>query len=127
MTSVSEELAKEALELLHGTKQFVLSESPEYIKQLVWWESRTSGAWAIIGLVTLVLSIVAFSCWAHHANQNEGCWNDCRHGIVTLAYAAFFFGILSIPIAGINVNKYLKINNAPKVWLVDHFAELVQK
>ena len=119
----SEELAKEALELLRGTKSFVLAESPEYIRQLVAWEWKSGLA---ITLLLIVMATGAGYGWAkmYFPDREYRGYSSDHDFLCFVCFAAT--AALSTAAILCTFNLW-KLHAAPKVWLLEHFSGMVSK
>lgn len=126
---------KELLTTVSQAKDFVLSELPEVIHQLLMWEFVQS----IITNTVLVLLWVAFTLIIMKVlkKPEEGVDNEIynwshtrsKHEHKDLGFTSFFTFLASIPLLLITVFNlnivWLKIWIAPKVFLIEYAAGII--
>lgn len=124
---MNEELQKAITELFQSAisaKDFLVGELPEYINQLLMWHAIYSGFWFLIG--------VLFCCAWAYANYIQVKWltnggykkltQDGSNPVLILNLLQAF--IIFIPPIMMDL-EWLQILVAPKVWLVEYAAKLI--
>jgi hypothetical protein len=122
--------AEKMLAYMNNTEAFLQKETPEYIKQLLEYEVFESYL-AIFTLIALTLILGGASLAACIVKDKffEGVYHGAKKDFVEfiavggfiLAAVTFVCALIVIPA---NVSKIIKINKAPKVFIVEHIKGL---
>jgi len=111
------DLAKEALEILKGTKGFVLDQAPDSMRQVLAWQMGESIFFFVVGLALLSVTAVCFKKFKDFASRGD-------------EVAPVFVGIMSSVLGLIftchSFLDILKIHLAPKVFLMEYFSGLLK-
>lgn len=121
---MKDELIKELLNVINGTKEFVLAQAPDVARQIVLYETWVSVAYIAISLI--IISLVWWRVYpvvklerAKEKYQNIDLLCSCWASI------GAFTVILSIVIV-INLSTLLKVTLAPKFFLLEFLGGLVK-
>ncbi len=121
-SSEANRLLKLLADSLEQGKEFVLTQAPEVVQQLILWKRAEHTAWVCMGLVGMVVMyFVGRRCYAWLVENNRrgepGEW-PCLLGIPSAAL--LFLGLLLF-----NIAPCLQVWLAPKVYLLEYLAKLV--
>lgn len=111
------EILEKALDYLKGTQEFVIEQSPEFIRQILIYEKTSTIFGLILSSIALIILIgIAFYCILYHKLD--------KYGHIELPYT--IGGLVSIclliPITPATVSltdRLLKIYISPKYFLID--------
>lgn len=155
---MNEELQNTANEVLRGilenaasAKEFILSQTPDVVNQLLWWKGVESAIYFLILVTLAVVSLFAIRRVNNHiltkreaafeAKKNKEPWTyhlgDTRFDITSMEYDAavgvpsnlrFLLIIPSLIFTYIALDNldWLQILIAPKLYLLEYAASLVQ-
>lgn len=119
---MNEELQKALAEILNSAidaKDFLLSEMPDVINQLLWWHGVKSGLLCLFGAVILLM-VYNISMRIHNKIKNK-YWDETVYLAV-----AFIGGLVSVIATFELINlDWLQILIAPKLYLIEYAAKLV--
>ncbi len=126
MKAIDTEQANRLLKLLadgvEQGKDFVLTQAPEVVQQLILWKRAEHTAWVCMGLVGMVVVyFVGRRCYAWIVKDN-------RHGeleellcLLGIPSAALLFLLMLL----FNIAPCLQVWLAPKVYLLEYLTKLV--
>jgi hypothetical protein len=132
--NMNEELQKSLASLLSKANsgidnagEFLASELPDVIQQLLMWHGAHSFIVFIVGIITLATAII-LPVKAYNGRLIEGHWaSPCSayEEISLLGVAAMSLSLVGFfaSMAFINI-EWLQIWIAPKVWLVEYAAKI---
>lgn len=123
MNEALAEIILSALRTAETAQEFVLSEMPDVISQLLMWKAAESLIFCIIGLILLVFLgsywLMVYKRWSKWvADKKDYEFNAAMFG----GFATLGLGIV---IANIINTTWLQILIAPKVYLIEYAAELL--
>lgn len=114
------ELINKALSGADTAKDFIVSEAPEFVQQLIAWNFTWSLILWCIGIVFICLSIIIpYKTWKKNDTQY---WDEEWLLLFLIPVVGFVPGIFMFA----ENFDWLKIWIAPKVWLVEYAATLVK-
>jgi len=126
MNTDLENTANEALKAIISTtteaKDFILSELPDVIQQLLMWKMAESIVHNIIPLtVIIIVTTNGYKCfiWCHKNNWAEKCFSWFMPSLL------FFVVGFIVSLIAINL-VWLQIWVAPKVYLLEYAANLIK-
>jgi len=141
---MNEELQKALTEILNGTlsaagdaKQFLMAEIPEVVQQLLMWKLAEASVWMLFGVVLAVGGII--TNWKIFKSKPDGktplrswawrVWSDGDIWMEAGALIACIFsgavGFIGVLVTLINLATALQIWIAPKIYLIEYAATLV--
>jgi len=141
---MNEELQDTANEVLKGLidnaasmKDFILSEAPEVIQQLLMWDLTESIIGCLFSILTIISALIPSVLvirrgikYEWHDYKNRKCGYDNTSGqtmIVPLSLFCILYDFICIMVFLSFFNlKWLQIWIAPKVYLIEYAAELVK-
>ncbi|MCP4985820.1 MAG: hypothetical protein GY928_07070 [Colwellia sp.] len=107
------EIINKAIQGIDSTTDFLLSEIPEVIQQLLMWHFAKSLVLCVLFFsLSIVVAIYLFKALKESANSE-------------LIFILFCFLAIFVPVTLLN-NSWLMIWIAPKVWLIEYAANLVR-
>jgi len=119
---LTEQFIKDTLDSLRSAKNFVLDQAPDVLKQIIQWNIAEAMVWLFFGVAFLVFSIWCFRIFRREAakdSPDDGVQGgSIVMGIISLAVGTGFF--IS------NLLDILKCYVAPKVFLIEYFANLMK-
>ena len=118
LETVAIDLIQKTISNLEGAKDFVVSELPDVVSQLLVWNGVESFIWFIVGVIILILMIYGNIRQIRYWKEQDEV--DPR---VLLNIIQMFTFIASIECLNIT---WLKIWLAPKVWLIEYVSELTR-
>lgn len=121
----NEDLKKALTEVLNtilDAKDFVLSEAPEVIQQLLRVELAISIFLILACCVVFYLSYKSFFYWSCQDKDYEGDWETSKIAACALGGTASLAAFCVMITSFIDV---LKITLAPKVYLVEYVSKMV--
>lgn len=106
------------LELLKTTKDFVVSQAPDVVREILVYSLWNSLLWASLNLIGVIIAI-----YFYKKVSKAKCTDDRSLGgfISAVIGIVFFMGFVS------NLNYVAKIKLAPKLFLIEYLSELVKK
>lgn len=115
--SLSEELLKQILEIVKGTKDFVVAESPSIVREFINWEiwKNTFGL-CVFGGFAVVMIFLGF-LWI------KDSWGDVNPAGIVLLIIGFICLIGSLCC----MVDLKKIQMAPKVYMIDAITERLRE
>ena len=119
MTEKLSEALVELISLSVSGVEFLVSEIPDVLHQLLMWKATVS-AISMICFVLLCIAIYKFNRW-----QIEYLTKNNKFGEPYLM-ANMFQGFLIIPLIGLFDMNFLQIWIAPKVFLIEYAAQMVK-
>ncbi len=125
MEKIGVELATEALNILKGTKEFVLDQAPDFMRQVLAWSMAESVIEIVAGVIGLSVGLyliigISYPEWNIKTyEQKEG--EMILSGIAGLVLSV----VGSIASLG-GLYCAVKIHYAPKLFLLEYFASLVK-
>jgi len=115
--TLSENLTKELLEGLQGTKAFVITQAPDVIQQILQWKSAEAGFFVVVSLLLLGLGTWWWPKWTFDGDESD---TPYMIGSVT----ALVIGVVMIfP----NLYTMLQIHVAPKIFLIEYLTRLLKR
>ena len=128
-------LINKSLEGMGQASEFIVSETPEVIQQLMTWYMVKSALLCAIGVILFFLTIHIFK---KYSGVGEKCnnepskhkWTLTNDDYGDLSIHAIFSAVTLLMliftfISMINI-EWLQIIIAPKVWLIEYAADLVK-
>ncbi len=107
------EIINKAIQGIDSTTDFLLSEIPEVIQQLLMWHFAKSLALCVLFCsLSIVVAIYLFKALKESTNSE-------------LIFILFCFLAIFVPVTLLN-NSWLMIWITPKVWLIEYTANLVR-
>ncbi len=107
------EIINKAIQGIDSTTDFLLSEIPEVIQQLLMWHFAKSLALCVLFFsLSIVVAIYLFKALKESTNSE-------------LIFILFCFLAIFVPVTLLN-NSWLMIWITPKVWLIEYTANLVR-
>jgi hypothetical protein len=128
---MNDELQNEVVKLISGILEttskagdFLASEMPEYLSQLILWYGFYNLILFIVGLLLLVTFIVIDFKYGKYMYRSDECTgDDFWLGYVCLG--SVLRTVIYVPISITLLNlTWLQIYIAPKVWLVEYVATI---
>ena len=119
---MNEKLSEALVELISlsvSGVEFLVSEIPDVLHQLLIWEATISVI-SMVCWVILCIAIYKFNRWQIGYLTKNKKFNDPN------VMANIFQGFLIIPLTGLFDLTFLKIWIAPKVFLIEYAAQLVK-
>ena len=105
---MNKEQAQQILKSLEGSSDFVTSQAPNLVQQLISWKRIQYASVFAISLLVGILCFISFM----EQPQHQG--NDELVGILVCVPFGVWSGYLT-----------LKVWAAPKVWALEHLTELI--
>lgn len=128
MEKIGIESAKEGLEILKGTKAFVLEQAPDFMRQVLAW--KAAEAWYGLAVAAFLVAVAVALAFLVKAQFRGGKGlEQTNPAIVVPASVGFLvlglLGTMEI-FAGGYAKTLIKIHFAPKIFLLEYFAGLVK-
>lgn len=105
--------------ILSDAKGFVLDQAPEVVRQVIAYDIATSLLWVLFFVVLTAIGVWAVVKGRGHKNQDS-----------VEATLAIVLGAITIVAGSVGIfaciERLLKVTLAPKVFLLEYFARLVQ-
>ena len=114
------ELITKSVQTAEKAGEFIVSELPEVVGQLLAWEITWNLIWFCFGILVFILSVYGnyrFFVWA---KSEDGDTEALMFMVITLIPV-----VIGMVFCGANLD-WLKILIAPKVWLIEYAANLVK-
>ena len=115
---MSETTNNALIEILDTVKKgvdFSIEQLPDIVKQLLYYNTAVYSAWFIFSIIGLILTYKLHK----HGKVYE-------YNVGPYHMMVGFIGITSIIVFIANIFNLLKITLAPKVWLIEYTATLLQ-
>lgn len=106
----------EMVKLLETAKDFAMAQAPEICREVIKYNTVMGGLWLSSAVV---FGLVAYK-WGRKVFKNE----EHSDAFVPVTIIS---GFLSILIFAVNISDFIKVLFAPKLYLIEYFASLVQK
>ena len=119
MNEIGKELAQEGLNILKGTKAFVIDQAPDFIQQVLAWQLASNAFTLVVVVVILLAAIYANKKWWDYTGK-EGIEDARMFMLLNL------FLLIPLGVAHCCALDLLKIHFAPKVFLLEYFAGLAK-
>ena len=103
------------LETLKSSKEFVLAEAPEVVRQLIEYTITIDYIAIGVGVALLILGLSLALYWSRDTYDREGFLIS---GVIMLFLAI-------IPLA-MGTTELVKVKTAPKVFVLDYVADLIR-
>ena len=126
---MNQEMEKAVIELIKGAvanaeqaKQFILSETPEFVQQLLLWKAMTSVLLCLIGV-----ALAALAVWYRRNTKGllEEAESESEKSNISFVRTLVLCGIVFLSVFVVFENmEWLQIWIAPKVYLVEYAASL---
>jgi uncharacterized protein YacL len=115
-----EPLINQAVDLIKGSKEFVLSQAPDFIRQFVIYSYLSTLGWLVFSSICLAFVV---KC-AFYLRKN---WDEIDDvGCVFGTTGVIVGGFLAVLAAVSNLNDLALIHFAPKVYIVTHLASCLK-
>lgn len=116
---------------IDASVSFLSSEMPDVIHQLILWKTSYYSLYAALGLLLIICSILlARNIRIGAADKDDNLWWDGKYGMSECGFfgcvacgVAFGLGVI---IAVSSLTSILQITIAPKIWLLEYAASLVE-
>lgn len=113
------EALKGLLETASETKDFVLSEMPDVLRQLLVYHGWKYFLWFVICLIVVVVS----SRWGKRLSKKI---EEDEEEVFILGYVVSFFLLYGFLIAAtVNFFQLMKVILAPKIFLIEFIVDLI--
>ena len=109
MKELTEDVLRGILNIVKDTKDFTLEHAPDYVKQLLSYRYITAYVNLILAVLLIVLPIICAIMIDH----------------IAALVCGFGLPIPGIALAVTCVDEIIKIRVAPKVYIIDHIADLL--
>lgn len=113
---ITKQLAQEMLDILKSTKNFVLEQAPDLIRQLCVLKMWELALTAILGFVILTLTL-----WATVA-----AWKKLEDYERPLLMLMGFPGVFGAVMFCCGIMNFIKITVAPKIFLIEYLSGLLK-
>lgn len=108
-----------------SAKNFILSQAPDVISQLIQWNTIKYGSLVLfLGVLALFMYICGIYLHKKYLSEPDGDRRD-DEDLAIGAGAAYIVGIAISVFVVWNIFALVKIYVAPKVWLIEYAARLV--
>jgi hypothetical protein len=118
-SSLTEQLINDLLTSLRSTKEFVLAQAPDVVKQILTWNLWVHLIWIIFGFAVGLFGVIFFGHL--RKSKREGCDERFMCGIAQLAFCIAFAVIFMS-----NIFEVVQILVAPKLYLIEYFSNLLR-
>lgn len=121
---INKELAKQFLDLLTGTKEFILTQAPEVIQQLLHYKTIMYIYGMVIYAIVWILGLGIIPYFGSKKNRKDYGWDSD-----TWSWFGFSWAItltISIPLFVEIIPDFILINTAPKVYLIEYLTKLIK-
>lgn len=115
---LTKELATELLNIIQGTKSFVLEQAPDIIQQMIRWEIAAAVLGISLGLLCIIIATIVILKTRHH---EDGFMHHPVPGL-----GVFTLCISSIPLIVINTYNLTFVVYAPKLFIIKELAGLIK-
>ncbi len=127
MINASEQMWKMLLESIQSGKEFLLTQAPDVIQQLVTWKRVELSLYVIIGVLCLLSVRRLFKNFVMSVKSLE----DSDTGINVAKMIGNLFVIVGVLLLGfiltlVNVSDCLKVWFAPKIYLIEYLSSLLK-
>lgn len=129
-TEIVNTALRKAIEVASATGQFVVEQAPDVIQQLMVWKTASYAVDLMVG-VGLAVGPPLLWKWANKKypgwHSEQGNYDNFPTISAMIAGLATVVSVIfGIPAAYISAMNLLKITLAPKVWLLEYAASLIQ-
>jgi len=121
---INKQLAGELLNILVSTKNFVIAQAPDIVQQVLnysWWMYFS---WIIVYAFLWFVGFFLIPFVITKKNRKEYGWDGDTWGPVRRAW--LFTLTLSVPLFVDVIPSFIKINVAPKIFLIEYFSRLLR-
>lgn len=122
MNEIGKQLAQEGLDFLKASKTFVSEQAPEFISQVLKWEQTSATIGLSSGFLVMGACILA-ARYGFSIYRPESMGNDVAALCVVFGS---LIGVIAFAVVIGNAMTLLKIKTAPKVYLMEYFAGLIE-
>ena len=128
---LDQQLANMINKAMQGAEQageFLVSEIPEVVTQLLMWHAVSGLVWAIIGLlgITIALFIVRPNLWKEDGKMYDTRKSEPTGTCVWRCILCIIIGFFGFGNFFANFMTPIQIWVAPKVWLIEYAASLAK-
>ena len=120
------DLINKGISGIDATKDFLVSELPDVIQQLLIWHGVRNLIMCVIGLSILITGSILFYK-VLIKKYGKAMWKEFDNGMEPLGI--FIYALLTLPVlipSCILINlEWLQIWIAPKVWLIEYAGKLI--
>lgn len=120
------ELIDKSMDGIDSASQFLLAEVPEVIQQLLMWHAIESAVFSLL-MMALIISVELFGL----PKYRRAVFSDVRND-AEMAYISYYLpstllriGLFIFTWGELSSLVWLKILIAPKVWLLEYAARLI--
>jgi hypothetical protein len=114
------ELIAKSISTAEKAGQFIMSEMPDVIEQVMVWSVVWSLIWFFCGVFIVILTVYGNYRLYVWANSDRGDTDDMVFMLLTILPVIAGIGLCA------NNFDWLKIWIAPKMWLIEYAAKLVK-
>lgn len=116
---------KEILSSALAVKEFVLSETPEVIAQLVTWTAMEAWVYLIFQVLLFLTCVTFVLWWCWTTYKDKWSHNDNQVGGAAITMIYMLLNLFTVEAILNNITLLLKLHYAPKVWLLEYMRALV--
>lgn len=122
---ISKELAKELLGTLTSTKDFILDQAPDVVRQLLLWELWSSIFFGSIFLLVLIFSAILIYKMHYVANETGVSYSkqESAFTFMLVGGASLLTGVVGACFQSYDIIKVLV---APKIFLIEYLTNLLK-
>jgi len=117
---ILEKFTNKLIQYIEQTEVFLKAETPEYIRQLLEYEVYDSVITIVAMFTALMFAAVVFLVGIYVGKKNDyhdGSWIGA---VIIGGIMSTVMAIIFLVDGTANVKKIIKINTAPKVFIIDH-------